>query len=140
MTVLSEASAKALFETGDKPTQQDFEDLFDTLQVRPGPVFNVSAFGAKGDGTTDDSAAILAAVSARQALGQGTVYFPEGIYVLSTAITLVSGDTLHGTKGSVIKTNSSNATIGTDFNESSQTALDANVSAGDDRLTLPAGS
>lgn len=32
MTVLSKASCQALFETGDRPTQQDFTDLIDSYQ------------------------------------------------------------------------------------------------------------
>jgi hypothetical protein len=43
---------------------------------------NVKQFGAKGDGVTDDTAAILAAFS----LG-GTVYLPAGTYLLGTLAT-----------------------------------------------------
>ena len=39
-------------------------------------IFNVVAFGAKGDGATDDTAAIQAAINACVAAGGGTVYFP----------------------------------------------------------------
>ncbi|WP_370949190.1 glycosyl hydrolase family 28-related protein [Amycolatopsis sp. cg5] len=39
-------------------------------------VFNVKDFGARGDGTTDDTAGITAAVKA--AVAGGTVYFPPG--------------------------------------------------------------
>lgn len=46
-------------------------------------VVNVSGYGAKGDGVTDDTAAIQAAINAVMAAGGGTVYFPRGTYKAS---------------------------------------------------------
>lgn len=43
--------------------------------------FNVKDYGAKGDGTTNDTAAIQAAIMACIAAGGGIVYFPPGIYI-----------------------------------------------------------
>lgn len=55
-----------------------------------GPVFNVMDFGAKGDGVTNDTAAInAAAAAAAVAASGGTVYFPAGTY-LTTGITSVT--------------------------------------------------
>jgi hypothetical protein len=48
--------------------------------------FNVRDFGAKGDGTTDDTAAIQRAIDAA-AEAQATVYVPEGVFLCS-ALTL----------------------------------------------------
>lgn len=48
---------------------------------------DVKDFGAKGDGTTDDTSAIKAAIAAA---GGGTVFFPVGTYVVSD--TLVQPD------------------------------------------------
>lgn len=45
---------------------------------------SVRAFGATGDGITDDTAAIQAAINA----AGGTVYFPSGIYAISATLTL----------------------------------------------------
>jgi hypothetical protein len=78
-------------------------------------VFNVRAFGAKGDGVTDDSAAIQAAVDAAMASGgkRGcAVYFPSSSepYMVANTIFIpdhlwsglhIRGDTAHG--GSTIK-------------------------------------
>lgn len=47
-------------------------------RVVAGPI-NVKWFGAKGDGTTDDTAAIQAAINYAHTTG-GALYFPAGIY------------------------------------------------------------
>ncbi|HEY0266979.1 MAG TPA: glycosyl hydrolase family 28-related protein, partial [Rhizomicrobium sp.] len=48
--------------------------------ARAADSYNVRDFGARGDGTTDDRAAINAALTAASAAGGGTVYFPAGTY------------------------------------------------------------
>lgn len=47
--------------------------------------FNVLDYGAKGDGSTDDTAAIQSAINAAQAIG-GIVFFPPGSYKISSAL------------------------------------------------------
>ena len=62
-----------------------------------GPVFNVSDYGATGDGVTDDTAAIQAAITAAQTAGGGRVYLPGGTYLLTAALTIsTSGIILEG--------------------------------------------
>jgi len=51
-----------------------------SAQAGPAPVYDVKAFGARGDGHTLDTAAINQAVEAAAAGGGGTVYFPAGTY------------------------------------------------------------
>lgn len=46
-------------------------------------IFNVQNFGAKGDGVTDDTAAIQKAIDAAAAAGGGQVYMPAGTYIVS---------------------------------------------------------
>jgi Pectate lyase superfamily protein len=49
----------------------------------PRPRIDVTAYGAKGDGSTDDTAAIQAAVTAACALpNRPTVFFPPGMYLV----------------------------------------------------------
>jgi hypothetical protein len=45
--------------------------------------FNVKTFGAKGDGITDDTAAIQAAIDAASTAGGGVVFVPRGTYLVS---------------------------------------------------------
>lgn len=54
-----------------------------------GPKFDVKTYGAKGDNSTNDAAAIQSAVDAAQVSG-GTVVFPPGTYVINSAIALTS--------------------------------------------------
>ena len=47
------------------------------------PVYNVMdpAYGATGDGTTNDTAAVQSAINACEAVGGGIVFFPPGAYL-----------------------------------------------------------
>lgn len=64
-------------------------------------VVDVRRFGATGDGVTQDTAAIQAAVDAAFANGGGTVFFPTGRF-LSGTITVRSRVTLHLSSGAVL--------------------------------------
>lgn len=52
---------------------------------------SVKDFGAVGDGVTDDTAAIQAAIDAVDASGGGTVFIPAGSYEITTAINMKNG-------------------------------------------------
>jgi len=56
-------------------------------RIDPENYRNVMTFGAIGDGTTNDRAAIQAAIDALPAAG-GVVYFPPGTYYVATALVL----------------------------------------------------
>ncbi|MGH9403297.1 MAG: glycosyl hydrolase family 28-related protein [Terriglobia bacterium] len=62
-----------------------------------GMVFNVRAFGAKGDGKTDDSSSIFAATKAA-ASAHGTLYFPQGVYIIKSPwnLTAITGLRIEG--------------------------------------------
>lgn len=51
------------------------------------PMFNVKAYGATGNGSTDDTAAIQACLNAAS---NGTVYFPPGTYVVSSTLVIAN--------------------------------------------------
>lgn len=59
-------------------------------------VFNVKDFGAMGNGTADDTTAINATIAACQAANGGTVYMPQGVYVISDRIVLRNNIHLKG--------------------------------------------
>src|SRR6266568_3752776 len=58
------------------------------LQDLGGEVFNVKAFGAVGDGVTDDTVAIQAAIDAALAVGGGRVILPSGSFSVSGSLLL----------------------------------------------------
>ncbi len=72
--------------------------------------WNVRDFGAAGDGRTDDSTAVQAALAAAEKAGGGRIYFPAGIYDITSlekglsipAHTVLAGD---GRENTVIRTN-----------------------------------
>lgn len=80
-------------------------------------IYDVTAYGAAGDGSTDDSSAIQSAINACPALG-GTVHFPPGTYKIATGLSV--------TTSSVGMTFSEGAEI---LNASGATAIDYNINA-----------
>lgn len=64
-----------------------FEGVVTGVERSVMPAVNVKAYGAAGDGTTDDTAAIRAAIAAVPESG-GTVVFPIGVYVITSTIDL----------------------------------------------------
>lgn len=72
-------------------------------------VYDVKAYGAAGDGATDDTAAINAAVAA--ATGGGVIFFPPGTYkVTSTIAIATAGITFAGVPGKSILSFTSSST------------------------------
>jgi hypothetical protein len=64
-------------------------------------VYNIRAYGAKGDGTTIDTAALQAAIDACANDGGGTVLVPAGTFVIGTT-ELKSDVTLHIAAGGTL--------------------------------------
>ena len=56
------------------------------LNLRFAEVYNVKDYGATGDGATDDAPAIQAALDAADAASGGTVYAPDGEYLLGLSL------------------------------------------------------
>lgn len=81
------------------------------------PYFNVKDYLATGDGVTDDTTAIQNAITAAAIIG-GTVFFPSGTYVISSALTMFTAVSLLGVGSEAVIINqtstSEGALIGTD--------------------------
>ncbi len=65
--------------------------------------YEVSAYGAVGDGKTNDAAAIQSAIDACEAAGGGTVVLESGKTYYSNSIQLKKNVNLHLQKGSVLR-------------------------------------
>lgn len=78
-----------------------------TYSMIEGNAVSVTDFGAVGDGVTNDTAAIQAAIDSNNA-----VIFPTGVYLISSNITLKSGARLIGQPGAVIYRNADVRFIG----------------------------
>ncbi len=76
----------------DPPSYNLVKRTFDEMSL---DVKNVKNFGAKGDGVTNDAAAIQAAVdyvtSPYSSTNRGTIFFPPGRYVCLSSITISTG-------------------------------------------------
>ena len=64
--------------------------------------FNVHAYGATGNGKTDDAAAIQAAEVAAERAGGGEVYLPAGHYLADATILIGSNIDFHGDGNSTV--------------------------------------
>lgn len=97
-------------------------------------VINVRNYGAKGDGSTDDTAAIQAAIAAVPVNG-GRVEFPAGIYMVSAPLAITNGSTTvtgAGTNVTHVRSTSTTAdvfTVGTNavFTTISYMSIDRSV-------------
>ncbi len=87
--IASTATGKGSALVGNMP--QGASAVPATVQGKLGEVVSVKDKGAVGDGVADDTAAISAALAASK-----SVYFPTGIYLINSSISLQSGSRLHG--------------------------------------------
>ena len=87
--------------SGPNPVRTALENVISEL----GFVANVKQYGAKGNGTADDTRAIELAMAAVEAAGGGTVFFPPATYYVPGVIELVSNVILTGPGAVLVKKN-----------------------------------
>jgi hypothetical protein len=68
-----------------------------TYSMISGAVANVFDYGATGDGTTDDTAAIQAAFNS----GASCIFIPEGVYIISDTLQVPTRTTVRGASAAV---------------------------------------
>lgn len=73
----------------NKPISTATQAALDAKVAKNELVFNAKDYGATGDGNTDDTAALQAAIDAVPSTG-GTLYLPHGTYVISSQLVLKS--------------------------------------------------
>jgi polygalacturonase len=95
------ASLKALLSTAALSKLAALPVLATAAGAAPQTRYDVRSYGARGDGSTLDTAAINAAIEAAAQAGGGTVLFPAGHY-LSFSIRLRSNVALYLDAGAVI--------------------------------------
>ena len=82
----------------DSPAAHDTdEDLrWNSIATNYGSVINVTNYGARGDGVTDDTTALTNAMAALKSrldsTGQGALYFPAGRYRTSKQLVLIQSE------------------------------------------------
>jgi hypothetical protein len=70
--------------------------------ISPNRSLSVRDYGATGDGSTDDTVNIQAAIDAANTLGGGTVFFPKGTYIVTETLFLYGNVSLDGVFGASI--------------------------------------
>lgn len=119
-----------------------------SYQARNLPVYNVKTYGAKGDGLTDDTAALNTALAAVSSKGGGYLFLPRGTYEISSEIVIPNGVQMvglgwgnppeYGQFGTVIQANS-NFSVNATFPGNMMLAIDGQsdtYGAGASNLTL----
>ena len=88
------ASKNLGFDASGNVTVTDSSGTFATANaywddiIAKSPWKDVRAYGAEGDGTTDDTAAIQAAIDSVSADDGARIYFPTGVYIISDTLTI----------------------------------------------------
>lgn len=77
-----------------------------TYSMIEGAVANVLDYGATGDGTTDDTTAIQAALNS----GASCIFIPEGVYIISDTLQIPTRTTVRGASAALNQYNRSQQT------------------------------
>lgn len=102
---LNDQSVSSLIENPNSETGSSLRDVLASSVVMQNTLFyNVKDFGAKGDGSTDDTAAVQAAVDASSGNG-GVIWFPPGDYMILGYVLLTDNLRITGSQATLYKGN-----------------------------------
>jgi polygalacturonase len=104
-------SGRMTLQTGNAVDVSAVEHLRPALPVIPNHTFDLSAFGAVGDGKTLNTEAFQKAITAVERAGGGRLVVPKGVYV-TAPFKLCSSLDLHLAAGAVIKAPETFAALG----------------------------
>lgn len=109
------------------------------------PWFDAVAYGATGDGSTDDTASVQLALDAAHTAGGGVVYLPAGTYKIATSpLSVYSNTSVQGIAGRTIIVGSHSVAARAVFTAGgtlgSLTTLASNASRGDNSIVLSASA
>jgi parallel beta-helix repeat protein len=111
------------------------------LDVQPGfGSYNLLAFGAAGDGVTDDAATIQLAIDAVNEAGGGDLIFPQGNYLIGAFVYLKSSVNLIGVEGAKISRNGAFRISGVQTPSLTTLTAGADLKKGSTVVTLDAAS
>ncbi len=111
-----------------------------TVQSKLRQTVSVKDFGAGGDGVSDDTAAIQAAIDAVSVAGGGKLFFPRGNYLMGDNILLKSNVELIGETGSQISRNADYRIKGIPSPTYTSLTAGADLDKGSTIITLDASS
>lgn len=78
------------------PTNTQLSGKWIRLQREANTILSATWFGAVGDGTTDDTTALQAALNAVGQVTNGTLYIPDGTFLISSALTVRANTHIDG--------------------------------------------
>lgn len=117
------------------PVIAEGSDIPRMLKDRFADVVNVRDFGAKGDGTSDDTEAIQAACDHAGALGFALIVFPHGSYKVTERIALPGNCSVNGFGSRILCSSTNGAFMVEGDGLGTQVALGTNATSGDTTLT-----
>lgn len=98
VTRAQEGTSARTFAANDQIAATPTARVFTDVEYGAHGVVNVMdpTYGAVGDGSTDDTAAIQAAIDVVEALSGGELYFPKGTFKVTAELTVTQPMVIHG--------------------------------------------
>jgi hypothetical protein len=136
-------TARNITITGDASGTASFDgstDISIAITMTGGNVYaNVKAFGAVGNGITNDSSAIQSALDSLSVSG-GTIIFPQGTYAIGTPLEVCSNTKITGVGNVILKRITTDNNIMHNKSDGNTGGYDANVNISIDNIKFDANN